>query len=134
MSWLVACDGGIMRSVYQGFSSSTDGIEDWFLVVAHGLFSEVPANVLGRTACCTPEPVDGLQADSSSRLSNSPSFSSGSTPLVFAGPAKLSPRKSFATPSYASCTTENAALAFEDNFPQTDFIPTVLEKKSAGFG
>ena len=30
--------------------------------------------------------------------------------------------KSLVTPSYASCTTENAAEALDDNFPQTENI------------
>jgi hypothetical protein len=40
--------------------------------------------------------------------------------------------KSFATPTYASCTTENAAEAFEESFPQTDFTP-LPDKNSGGF-
>jgi len=43
-----------------------------------------------------------------------------------------SPLKSLVTPSYASCITENAAEAFDENFPQTDLTP--LPPKRSGFG
>jgi hypothetical protein len=39
--------------------------------------------------------------------------------------------KSFATPTYASCTAEKAAEAFEESFPQTDLTP-LLDKNSGG--
>jgi hypothetical protein len=62
------------------------------------------------------------QARSVSRLLSSAVFAceSDSCPVL---------RRSLATPTYASCTTDSAAEAFEDSLPQTDFT-LVFAKKS----
>lgn len=60
---------------------------------------------------------------------NSPSC----LPLEF-GPSP--PIRSFVAPSYTSCTTENAAVALEDNWAHIDFIPTAVDLRmgEVGFG
>lgn len=84
----------------------------------HGFTNPEPAGV---DVCGGSSP----HARSVSRLLNSAVRTLGSAPScpVF--------RRSFATPTYASCTTDSAADAFEDNFPHTDLTP-LFEKKSGG--
>ena len=56
----------------------------------------------------------------SSRLFSSPPLPSGPP----AAPPSESLLRSFATPPYASCTTENAADAFEEKRPHMERTPT----------
>jgi hypothetical protein len=111
------------RSDSHGFSSTTE--RDDLSGVAHGLLVESdressPLRIDG------DEVVSSPQALSVSLSRNSAAFPDGSlSPL----PVFL---KSFATPTYASWTTEKAAEAFDESFPHTDLTP-LPDKNSGGF-
>lgn len=106
------------RTEPHGLSSSAGcGLE-----VAHGLV--VPTDKDSRPR--ETEDVSSPQAVRVSRPRSSAVLTDDSlslTPVL---------RRSFATPTYASCTTERAAEALDDSFPHTDLTP-LLERKSGGF-
>lgn len=106
------------RTEPHGLSSSAGcGLE-----VAHGLLVPTDKDSRPRETedVSSPQAVRVSRPRSSAVLADdSPSF----TPVL---------RRSFATPTYASCTTERAAEALDDSFPHTDLTP-LLERKSGGF-
>lgn len=112
------------RTDPHGLSSITERVD--LSVVAHGLLDVSDRESSPLRTGGDVDVDSSPQALSVSLPRNSAVLPDGSlSPL----PAFL---KSFATPTYASCTTENAAEAFEESFPQTDFTP-LPDKNSGGF-
>jgi len=115
-SWLDA----VARTEFHGLSRYIDGTSGRALVVDHGF----AVMVEDPSVCAIP----GLRGDDgrrSWRWSCSPhtpisSRVFSSPPCPESLPPSERPLKSFATPPYASCTTESAAVAFDENFPHIE--------------
>src|ERR1700722_5234793 len=115
----IICLGGGTFTELHGLSNGDGTIDGRLFTLAQGLLDEpiVYVSPISRETGLSPSPQGSV-----SRSRSSDVLSSSSPPPI--------PFKSLVTPSYASCTTENAADALDDNFPQTDFIP-LLARKSA---
>lgn len=117
-----------VRTEFHGFSNGAGATERPSSTVAQGLLDRPIVD--GWRTGREEEGSSFPQAPRVSRLRNSAVFS-----VISPSPLTAdvdNPLKSFATPSYASCTTENAAEALDENLPHTDFTP--LPPKGSGLG
>lgn len=123
MGVLAVGRGDVSRTELHGLSKDASTAERLPLTLAQGLVEGPMVDAC--RACDEPSP----QVPRPSRLRNSDVLSDNSpSPLADVD----NPLKSFVMPPYVSCITENAADAFDESFPHTDFTP--LFPKRSAFG